>query len=139
MARRLNELSPRFLPLAEKLIARCVEANIQVLIVCTGRTDEEQAAAIAAGTSKVVRSKHQSGDAIDLVPYKIYDLYGPDKVEWDTRSPAAAAVWKRMGQIGEDLGLRWGGRFTPLNAQGLGWDPGHFEYPTTPPASGQLT
>lgn len=125
MARRLNELSPRFRPLAERLIALLVEAQIPCLIVCTGRTQAEQDAAFAAGTSKVRHSKHQDGDAIDLAPYDTYQLHGPDKLKWDTSDP----IWGHIGTIGKDLDLRWGGDFTPLNAQGVGWDPGHFEYP----------
>lgn len=126
MGRRLSELSPRFRPLAVELLARLLEAQIPCLIVCTGRTQAEQDAAVRTGASKVAHSKHQDGDAIDIVPFDLYQLHGPDKVQWNT----ADAIWPHIGKIGKDLGLRWGGDFTPRNAQGVGWDPGHFEYPT---------
>lgn len=120
----LDSLDPRFKPMAVMLLARIVEARIPVLIVNTRRTDAEQADALARGVSWVPRSKHQDGLAIDLVPYETYQLHGGDKLNWST----ADAVWLTLGTIGEGLGLRWGGRFKPLNRLGIGRDPGHFEY-----------
>ncbi len=124
MDTHLDSLDPVFKPIAMALLARLTEARIAVLIVNTRRTDAEQAGAVAAGNSWVTHSKHQDGLAIDLAPYEIWALHGPDKALWDTRDE----VWRRMGMIGEQLGLRWGGRFTPLNSIGVGKDPGHFEY-----------
>lgn len=124
MDRTLDSLDPRFKPIAMALLARLTEARIAVLISNTRRTDAEQAVAIANGNSKVARSKHQDGLAIDVVPYTIYALHGEDKLQWDTRDP----VWAKIGVIAEGLGLRWGGRFKPLNSIGVGWDPGHCEY-----------
>lgn len=128
MGRRLNELSDRFRPIAVELLAQLTEAKIPVLITFTGRTAAEQAIAFASGASKVQYSKHQDGDAIDICPYDQYLLHGEDKLQWNTEDP----IWKQIGAIGEGLGLRWGGRFKPLNKAGIGWDPGHFEYPSTP-------
>ena len=123
MRRDLDSLDPRFLPLAMALLARCVEARIPVLIVNTRRTDAEQADAVARGVSWVARSKHQDGLAIDIVPYSIFTLHGDVKLEWDTSD----RVWLTIGRLGEALGLRWGGRFRPINTIGVGKDPGHFE------------
>lgn len=125
----LDSLDPIFKPLAVLLLARLVEARLPVLISNTRRTDGEQAAAIATGNSHVQHSKHQDGLAIDVVPYTIYALHGDQKLLWDTHD----LVWVKIGAVGEKLGLRWGGRFAPVNALGIGWDPGHFEYvsPTT--------
>ena len=120
MSRRLNDLSPRFKPLAMELVARCVEAGIPVLIVDTLRTQDEHAANIAKGVSWTTRSKHLTGDAIDLCPYETYQLHGPDKLQW-----ADGPVWHRLGAIGEALGLRWGGRWVQK-------DLGHFEYVAPP-------
>ncbi len=118
MSRRLDDLSDAFRPLAMALIARCVEAGIGVLIVDTRRTAAEQADNLARGVSWTVRSRHLTGDAIDLAPYEQYALHGPDKVHWDGGDP----VWAQMGAIGEALGLVWGGRWTQA-------DLGHFELP----------
>lgn len=126
MGRHLSELAPAFRAKAVELLAQLVEAQIPVLIVSTGRSEKEQAAAVAAGTSKVKRSRHQDGMAIDVVPFALFQLAGPDKLQWDVRDP----VWRRIGAIGEALGLRWGGRFGESKpGAGDGWDMGHFELP----------
>lgn len=122
MSRALDDLSPRFKPLAMVLLARAVEAGIPVVIVDTLRTPAEHQANLAKGVSWTTHSKHLDGDAIDICPFATYDAHGPDKLLWDGRDP----VWQRLGLLGEALGLRWGGRWsTP--------DLGHFEYvePTT--------
>jgi len=116
MSRRLDDLSDRFRPLAMELLARCVEQGIAVMIVDTLRTPQEQAANIARGVSWTSNSKHLTGDAIDVVPYMQFQLHGPDKLQWDASDPA----WAAIGRIGEELGLRWGGRWKQR-------DMGHFE------------
>lgn len=123
MSRKLNDLAPTFRPLAFALLARLTEAGIPVLIVDTLRTPAEHAANLAAGVSWTTRSKHLDGLAIDVCPYDVYQLHGPDKLKWDSSDP----VWLTIGAIGEALGLRWGGRWTQK-------DMGHFEYvtPTAP-------
>lgn len=116
MSRRLDDLSPRFKPLAIELVARAVEAGIPVLIVDTLRTPEEHDANLAKGVSWTRRSKHLTGDAIDLCPYETFQAHGPDKLAW-TDTP----LFQRLGALGEGLGLRWGGRWKVR-------DLGHFEY-----------
>lgn len=117
MSRKLDDLSERFKPLAMELVARCVEAGLCILIVDTLRTPMEQAENVRRGVSWTPNSKHLTGDAIDLVPYDIYSLHGPDKLRWDNTD----AAWQTMGAIGKRLGLRWGGEWTVK-------DMGHFEY-----------
>jgi len=134
MDTHLDSLDPSFKPLAILLLARLVEARIAVVITNTRRTTREQQMALAAGNSKVAHSAHQDGLAMDVCPWETYTLSGPNKLQWDTSDD----VWLRIGRIGEALGLRWGGRFHPLNAKGIGWDPGHFELQTPPPVSGAV-
>lgn len=122
MSRRLDDLSPHFKPLAMALLARCVEAGIAVQIVDTLRTPAEHAANLAAGVSWTTHSKHLDGLAIDLCPYAVYDISGPDKLQWNAADP----IWARIGAIGEAVGLVWGGRWQQR-------DMGHFELPSTPP------
>ncbi len=118
MSQALNDLDPKFRPLAVELLAKLVEAKLPVLIVETRRTPEQQALNVANGVSWVVHSKHQDGLAIDLVPYSVYTLApGGDKLEWDSAHPA----WQTIGRIGKALGLRWGGDWTQK-------DMGHLEY-----------
>ena len=117
MSRALDDLSPRFRPLAIELLARFTEAKIPVLIVDTLRTPEEHAENLRRGVSWTKHSKHLDGDAIDVVPYDVYQLNGPDKLQW-----GASPAWAVMGRIGEALGLRWGGRWSIP-------DYAHFEMP----------
>ncbi len=128
MSRSLNDLSHRFQPTVFEFIARCIEAGVPLLIVDTLRTEEEQKANIARGVSWTPNSKHlpQPPDgkalAIDVVPYSTYLLHGISKLAWESSEPA----WLKIGEIGESLGMRWGGRWsTP--------DYGHFEYKPVQP------
>lgn len=106
-----------------ELLARLTEAGICVMVIDTLRTSEEQAENIRKGVSWTLNSKHLTGNAIDICPYQIWDLHGPDKLQWDS----ADQVWARIGEIGERLGLRWGGRWKQK-------DMGHFELVPQPPA-----
>lgn len=114
--RKLDDLNPTFKSLAIALLARLVEAGIQVMIVETLRTAEQHAADVASGHSWITRSKHQDGLAIDIAPYSVWQLHGDDKLQWSADDP----VWQQIGAIGESLGLKWGGRWTQK-------DLGHFE------------
>lgn len=116
MSRLLRDLDPRFLPLAEKLIARCCEAGVPVFIVDTLRTKQEHEANLANGTSWTKHSKHLDGLAIDICPYETYQTHGRKKLLWD----AGAPEWDVLGSIGIGLGLTWGGSWKQK-------DMGHFE------------
>lgn len=122
MSRSLDDLDPRFKPMAMELLARCVEAKIPVMVLDTLRTEAEHQDNLKRGVSWTRRSKHlanpSSGKscAIDIAPYQQFLLYGPDKLQWDADDPA----WQKIGRIGEKLGLRWGGRWKQK-------DMGHFE------------
>lgn len=117
MSRALDDLSPRFRPLAVEFLARLTEAGIAVMIIDTIRTPEEHAANLARGVSWTKRSKHLDGDALDVCPYETYALVGPDRLRWDAGDP----IWARIGKIAESVGLRWGGRWRIP-------DLGHVEY-----------
>jgi peptidoglycan LD-endopeptidase CwlK len=118
VSKALDDLSPRFKPIAIEFLARTVEAGIPVVIVDTLRTPAEHQANLAKGVSWTPHSKHLDGDAIDICPYSQYDAHGADKLLWTASDP----IWQRLGALGEALGLRWGGRWTKTP------DLGHFEY-----------
>ena len=61
--------------------------------------------------TKTLNSNHMGGKACDFVPVK------DGKIWWN----APEAVWERMGEIGEDNGLKWGGRWKDFK------DSPHFE------------
>lgn len=137
MDRALDSLSSEFKPLAIEVLARLVEHGVHVMIVQTARTMAEHQANIASGTSKISLSKHlprrlrdrargtaddDKSDAIDLVPFAVWNIAGPDKLLWDTTTPEAAQAFTAIIEIGESLGLRSGGRWVRP------YDPGHLEF-----------
>ena len=120
----LDDLDSRLKPRACELVARAAEAGIPVLLVGIIRTQAQQVVNVATGVSATLKSKHlpqppeNKALALDICPYEVFQLHGPDKLKWDTSDPA----WAKLGAIGEALGLRWGGRWARP------YDPGHFEY-----------
>lgn len=122
MDRSLDSLDSRLKPLAFELLARCVEARLEVIIINTLRTPEEQAQELASGNSWTEHSKHlpQPPDgkslALDVCLVAEYNIVGANKLQWAVSDPR----WQTLGAIGEKLGLRWGGRWTQK-------DMGHFE------------
>lgn len=135
MSRALNDLSSDMKPKAFELLARLTERGVAVMIIDTLRTEAEHAQNLKNGTSKAALSRHLprslrrlcrpddinagKSDALDICPYAVYDLNGPDKLQWDSGHPA----WKVIGEEAEKLGFIWGGRWVNPH------DPGHVELP----------
>lgn len=133
MSRALDDLSSDLQPKAFELLARLTERGVQVMIVDTLRTEAEHLENLRKGTSAAKLSRHlprklrracaeddpnrEKSDAMDVCPYEIYSLHGPDKLRWE---PSDAA-WKVIGEEAEKLGLVWGGRWVTI------FDPGHVE------------
>jgi hypothetical protein len=111
----LNSLHPYFRDKAIELIDRCRQKGIELAVVETFRTRAKQAEYKSMGKkytrSGAGKSKHQYGLAIDVVP-----IVNGEPV-WHNKY-----LWRRVGVIGEQLGLRWGGRWRSI------YDPGHFEW-----------
>ncbi len=111
----LSALHPYFRDKIIELIAICREKGIELAVVETYRTVAKQNEYKQLGKiytrSSGGRSRHQYGLAVDVVP--IVDSVA----EWHNE-----ALWKKVGVVGEKLGLRWGGRWRHP------YDPGHFEW-----------
>ncbi len=111
----LNSLHPYFRDKVYQLLQRCESAGITLAIVEAYRTPAKQHEYKTMGKkytrSGAGKSKHQYGMAIDVVP--VVDSVA----QWKN-----IALWKKVGAIGEQLGLRWGGRWRHP------FDPGHFEW-----------
>lgn len=133
MSRALNDLSSDLKPLAFELLARLTERGVQVMIVDTLRTEAEHQQNLKNGTSAAKFSRHlprklrrtcaptdpnrEKSDAMDVCPYELYALHGPDKLRWEPTD----AAWRVIGDEALKLGLIWGGLWkTPF-------DPGHVE------------
>lgn len=110
--RHLEQLSPETRDRAYWLIWAFRTAGVPLVITSSRRTPYEQEQLVLAGRSRTLRSKHLEGKAFDV------DVYGL------SRDSIPRWFWDVIGPWAEEqLGLRWGGRFTSL------WDPGHFESP----------
>ncbi len=111
----LDALHPYFREKVALLISICKEKGIELALVETYRTRAKQNEYKSMG-KKYTRSggghsKHQYGLAVDVVP--IVDSVA----QWDDYK-----LWRKIGVVGEQLGLRWGGRWRNP------YDPGHFEW-----------
>lgn len=115
MITELDALHPYFRDKIKELIRICNEKGIELAVVETYRTHAKQHEYKTMGkkytSSGAGRSKHQYGLAVDVVP--IVDSVAV----WDNM-----VLWRKVGTVGEKLGLRWGGRWRKP------FDPGHFEW-----------
>lgn len=113
-SRNLNDLLPVVRVKAEAFIAACKEAGIDLLVTSTYRDHESQAALYAQGrttpghivtNAKPGQSYHNFQIAMDVVPL----VNG--KPVWDTSTPTDAALWNKVGELGEAAGLEWANRW----------------------------
>jgi peptidoglycan LD-endopeptidase CwlK len=127
-SRRLTDLAPDVYPLAQRFMVLCEARKIDVLVTCTLRPSEEQAALFAQGRNPLAvvnalraqaglpaitdkdnamivtrarpgQSLHETGRAFDVVPMD------GGKPVWNDRS----VLWQRLGEIGKEVGLEWAG------------------------------
>jgi len=112
MSRNLQDLHSWVREKAEKLILLSWERySLDILIYFTIRTFAEQDELYRQGRDrpgKIVtwakggESYHNYGLAFDFVPYKP----GTKEEDWEN-----GKVFQLVGELGEDLGLQWGGRW----------------------------
>lgn len=107
-SRDINDLLPTIAAKARQLLAQCEAAGIQLIVTSTYRDYERQNALYAQGRTKPGKivtkaragfSAHNFRRAFDVVPLK-------DGKPWWT---APEAAWQKIGKIGQDCGLEWGG------------------------------
>ncbi len=119
-----SELASYVQPLYIKFKAECAGAGIGVVTIDIKRTVDEQQVKIAQGVSWTQNSKHlpqppeMKSEAFDVCPSEYLILKN-----WNPTGP----LWAKRGDIGESIGLKWGGRWTTHP------DPGHFEWQGQPP------
>jgi peptidoglycan L-alanyl-D-glutamate endopeptidase CwlK len=122
-SRLLADLHPDIAPLVRWFLDDCKKNGLDILVTCTWRSGAEQKELYAKGRdafgniidrNKVVtyakagKSKHNfmigdipASKAVDIVPRRGKELI------WDKNDPS----WKQVGEIGENCGLEWGGRW----------------------------
>lgn len=128
-SRKLDDLTPDTRAKAEAFLAACEAEGIDLLVTSTYRDHDSQAAIYAQGRTKPGKivtnarpgwSWHNWRCALDVVPLR------GGKPVWGTSGPDAA-LWRRIGELGEAAGLEWAGRWTGLlremahfqNSQGM--------------------
>lgn len=104
----LLTLEPKFRKKVKKLLAKAKKEGMELRITSAYRNCEEQNALYAKGRTKpgkVVtnakcgKSSHNYKRAVDVVEFK------NGKALWSNPK------WERIGEIGESVGLEWGGRW----------------------------
>lgn len=105
----IRRLSPDIQLAAYYLVLIVRSVGIPLQITSSLRSISEQAELVRIGASRTMRSGHLDGQAFDV------DVHG------FARGRIPRWWFYELGQLGESLGLRWGGRFSGF------WDPGHFE------------
>lgn len=99
-------LCPCVRRLWDQLREQATDKGIETVLIETLRDAERQSYYLAAGVSWTLRSKHLPQPpnglalAFDAAPREVLHQKG-----W----APGANVWYELGEIGEDLGLEWGG------------------------------
>jgi peptidoglycan L-alanyl-D-glutamate endopeptidase CwlK len=124
-SRNLNDLHPVVREKAQAFIDKARLQGIDLLVTSTYRDNESQAALYAQGRTKpgaIVtnarpgQSWHNWRCAFDVVPLR------NGKPVWGTSGPDGD-LWRKVGELGESVGLEWAGRWT-----GKLREMAHFQY-----------
>lgn len=104
-SRSLKELQGVKLELVA-VVKRAIELTTQDFAVHDGiRTLAEQKELVKKGASQTLKSKHITGDAVDLVPY----VNGKLRWEWEPIYKIAEAVRKAAKEL--NVSITWGGNW----------------------------
>lgn len=112
-SRDISHLHPKVARMAHEFLNACAKAGIDVIITSTYRDQDSQNALYAQGRSlpgRIVtnarggQSWHNWRLAFDVVPMRA------GKPVWGSTG-ADLELWKRVGAIGESVGLEWAGRW----------------------------
>jgi peptidoglycan L-alanyl-D-glutamate endopeptidase CwlK len=117
--KNLATVQPQLQKLGRELLRRLAAEGLTFKVTSGNRTKAEQAALYAKGRTApgpkvtwTMNSRHIGGQAIDLT------LFSGKNPVWESKH------YTRAGEIGEELGLVWGGRW-----KGGKTDKPHFELP----------
>lgn len=113
ISRKLDDLLPPVEERARRMLEVCHENDIELLVTCTYRDFEAQTRLYAQGRglpgsivtwARAGDSWHNWRQAFDVVPMR------NGKPIWSTRG-YDGKLWQRVGEIGESVGLEWGGNW----------------------------
>jgi peptidoglycan L-alanyl-D-glutamate endopeptidase CwlK len=81
-------------------------SNVDFGVICGLRTPEEQADLVARGASQTHKSKHLTGDAVDLMAY-VY-ANGANRASWELNLYDDIADAMKEAAVREGVKIRWG-------------------------------
>ena len=77
--------------------------NVDFGVTCGLRTEKEQEDLVARGASKTMKSKHLTGDAVDVVAY-----IGGSRISWELNLYDDIADAFKEASVREGVGIKWG-------------------------------
>lgn len=133
MSRKIEDLHPDLIPKAKAFVTQCELLGVDVVIICTYRSNDEQAETYAQGRTKPGKivtwarpgeSKHNFTDPEGRPSSKAFDfaVLRHGKIIWGTGGNGIDAdptddetddleLWQKAGAVAEALGLEWAGRW----------------------------
>jgi peptidoglycan L-alanyl-D-glutamate endopeptidase CwlK len=130
MSRKIEDLTTAMQSLAFLFAGAMAEAGVPFIFTSTRRTQAEQDALYAKGRTapgpKVTwtrKSRHIDGEAFDIA------ILNDGQPTWDMKvnvNENDVGDYYEAGQLGESVGLKWGGRFTNQKGESCPDYP-HFE------------
>lgn len=103
---RLSTVKPQL----QSVVKRAIELSTVDFRVIEGiRTLERQQYLLRKGATRTLKSKHLTGDAVDLAPI----IDGQVSWDWQYFHPIAEAMKKAAAE--QDILIRWGGTWLPLS------------------------
>lgn len=113
-SRDISDLEPVVAEKCRAFVAKCKEADIDVIITSTFRDYESQDALYAQGRTKPGGVVTKAKGGYSYHNFKLAFDFAPvvnGKIDWDDK-----ATFTKCGRIAESLGLEWGGswKFTDM-------------------------
>ena len=77
-------------------------SNVDFGVICGLRTEEEQRALLSKGATQTMKSKHLTGDAVDLMAYV------GSRASWELNLYDDIADAMKVAAIDHDVPIKWG-------------------------------
>lgn len=123
--REIDKLTPTM----QRRVAAWLSVTPEIFLTETWRSDARQACLLQEGKSRIQRSRHQDGEAVDIA-FRGETLYPPVLVyAEETRGQILNPWWREVADKALQYGLRWG---YDLWATSGFIDAAHFELHTDP-------